>query len=111
MTPQTPVERIARLEGDMAMLKTVIPRVELLEDKVSSFIDRHEAREAERDKIDRHRMRIHFALLGGLISLIVGVSIWFVSWVMEGKHIVVQGNNVTQTQQDAGNPSGYVPRR
>ena len=47
MTAQlaTAGERIATLEADMAQIKAFIPRVETLEDKVSSFIDRHEAKE------------------------------------------------------------------
>jgi hypothetical protein len=90
MTPETPGERLVRLEGDVAYLKAFVPRVEVLETTVLKFIEKHEAQEEIREVTDKRRARIHFALLGGLITLIAGCAIALFTWILQGHHVVVK---------------------
>lgn len=74
---------------------------------VRDFISRHEVREEERDRMDKRRARIHFALLGGLITLVVGCAIALFTWVLNGHHTVVDAEHPQariSAPQDAGNP-------
>ena len=45
------------------------------------------SQEEQRQKIDTRRSRIHFSLLAGLISLMVGLVLWAISF--ETRHKVV----------------------
>lgn len=90
-------------------------------DEVHDFIVRHEERErakdeaeevhqVEQEKKDARRSKIHFSLLGGLITLLVGITIALVTWILSGHHFVVSGN-VEPTTMDAGMPQGMTARR
>jgi hypothetical protein len=85
-------ERVARLETRMTAVETAILSLAESEKTVRDFITDLKARRDERDKVDRDRARIHFTLLGGLISLVVGLILWFVGWTVnfEKHHHVTQ---------------------
>jgi hypothetical protein len=87
----TAEERIRALEVDVGVLKAFVPKVEALDDKldrVFSFIDKHEEQEKRRDETDKRRARIHFALLAGLISLVVGIGVELFALIIDGKHVI-----------------------
>lgn len=74
-----PIERIARLESEVAQLKMFVPRIEKVEDKISSFINRFEAKEEERDRVqeqmhEENKSRVAFwgKVIGGL-SLLMSI--------------------------------------
>ena len=53
-------------------------------------VQQEEEEKEERDRLDQRRSRLHFTLLGGLISLIVGLTLWLVQWTtnFEKRHKV-----------------------
>ena len=103
-------DRIYNLEHAVSQLGD---RMKLVEDGVANFrnfqalmrdfVTEHNLMTKIKAETDKARAKWHFALLGGLISLIVGLSIWFVTWVMEGKH-VVSSNPLTSETQSATIP-------
>jgi hypothetical protein len=46
--------------------------------------------------MDKKRARIHFTLLGGLITLVVGCAIALFTWVLDGHHAVVSNDTHSQ---------------
>lgn len=93
------------LEIDMRTVKEGVSNFRSFQQKLSTFVDTHEARETEREKIDRRRARLHFMLLGGLITIVTGCAIAMFTWVLGGHHTVSDLNRVSTSQpQDAANP-------
>lgn len=107
MTPKNGGASIDQMEIRLQVMEAIIPKFHALEDRVSTFIDRYETREELREKLDARRSKIHFSLLAGLISLIVGCALALFSWVLAGHHTVVRNeSNVTlpRTPTEAVNP-------
>lgn len=102
MTPITQGEKLlVQLEARVIALEVLVPRFIALEDKVGTFIDQHVASEAVKAEIDRRRAHIHFALLGGLITLVTGCAIALFSWVLAGHHVVVENHSTPTVSANA----------
>jgi hypothetical protein len=94
---------VARLEREVALMDS---RLKLVESGVANFRDHQafmkafvtEYRVEEKNKIntDKKRARIHFTLLGGLITLVVGCAIALFTWVLDGHHAVVSNDTHSQ---------------
>jgi hypothetical protein len=94
---------VARLEREVALMDN---RLKLVESGVANFRDfqgvmrdfvtDHKADEEHKADMDRRRARIHFTLLGGLITLIVGCAIALFTWVLDGHHAVVSNDTHSQ---------------
>lgn len=75
-------------------------------DEIKEFIVGHEVRDQEKEKVDRRRSKIHFALLTALITLVIGCAVALFSWVLNGHHTVVDSSMPSaHISQDAGMPS------
>jgi hypothetical protein len=91
-----PEVKVAKLEQRMDALEGRVESHQIYIDETSRpfhqrlerFMTEFESRQDERDKIDRRRARIHFALLSALITLVVGCAIALFTWVLNGRHTV-----------------------
>lgn len=72
----------------MEAVKAGIANFRAFQLRGNTFFDSYEAETKERKRTDTRRSRIHFALLGGLITVIAGCVIALFTWVLNGHHIV-----------------------
>lgn len=107
MALETQGERLAALEARMIVVEAGVSNFRNFQSKVSKFVDDHEAREDERDRTDKRRARIHFALLGMLLTIVSGCAIALFTWVLDGHHTVSHGPVAQNTTQDAGATSTH----
>lgn len=82
--------RVQKLENDHSELKKWAEQAEEFQDKMNSFVDVFYAMQKERDHRDSKRAKIHFALLSGLIALIVGCAVALFTWVLSGNHQITE---------------------
>ena len=99
------------VEFRLAVVEALIPRVKALEDGMSAFLIEYRTNEKTKEKLDSRRAKIHFALLTGLITFIIGCAIALFTWVLDGQHHIVQndGNHPVAEvrpapRQDSSNP-------
>lgn len=92
---------IANLQGRMTVVEQGVANFRAFQKDARDFFARHDAREQERDKVDRKRSRIHYALLSGLIALIVGCAVALFTWVLSGHHEVSAGQPAISQMQDS----------
>jgi hypothetical protein len=107
MTPQTPGERLVNLEARMAAVEEGVSNFRRFQTKLSTFVDTHEAREAERECTDKRRATIHFALLGMLLAIVSGCAIALFTWVIEGHHTVSAREAVSSNVDATAIPTHY----
>src|SRR5215469_14145695 len=105
------VIQVAKLEERMETVEEGVANFKAFQKLMTDFVTRNEERakhrtereqeeKAERDKKDTTRARIHFALLGGVISLIVGLMLAAVNWAtnFEKRHHVSDNTVITSEQ-------------
>lgn len=77
-----------------------------LEKVILGFLIDNKARREEREIIDKNRARLHYALLGGLITFVVGATLWFMTWMtdfMKTHHISDNKPPITSSMSDPAN--------
>lgn len=111
-------QRLQLVEAGVSNFRTFQGQMSTHREEVHDFIVRHDEREnareeaeqlrqEEQDKKDTRRSKIHFSLLAGLITFVVGFALWLAQWVVSGHHFVVSTNRAP-VSQDAGLTSGYI---
>ncbi len=81
---------LADLSRRMTVVEQGVSNFRNFQSRANTFFTNHDAREDEREKVDKRRATIHFALLGGLITIITGCAIALFTWVLQGHHIVTE---------------------
>jgi len=76
MTPQTPGERIVRLEAEVATLKAFIPQWTTFMQEIRTFVDTHRATELERERVMEQRHKENSAKLQNISNTIGKKSLW-----------------------------------
>lgn len=101
---------ISRLEGRMKVMEDEMVGIRAFQHEALNFFSRHDAREEEREKLDKKRAHIHFVLLGGLITLVAGCAIALFTWILNGHHAVTEVSPaISQTApRDAANSAAYA---
>jgi hypothetical protein len=95
-------ERLGRLEVRMDLVERGVANFRDFQEDARDFFSRQDEREKIKDQLDKRRSRIHFALLGGLISLVVGLIIAAFTWAasFESRHKVVSQHDVPGLQSN-----------
>jgi hypothetical protein len=94
-------ERVKGLEVRMELVERGVANFREFQTDARDFFSRSDEREKMRDDTNKRRARVHFALLGGLISLVVGLILLFAGWandfekrhkISEAPHTPVQSS-------------------
>jgi hypothetical protein len=120
------IAQVAKLEERMDTVEEYIGNSKAFQKTMADFVSRsderakhrieQEAGEKEtRDRLDKRRATIHFALLTALLSLIVGLALAAVNWAMnfEKRHHVSDKTEIQSEQHpktDSGLPPAYEAR-
>lgn len=97
-------ERLRELEVKMEQVQEGVANFRNFQVEARNFFSRADERAIAQVEKDKKRARIHFALLSGLISLVIGLFLWAISWTtsFEQRHHVTQdappGVSSTQPQ-------------
>ena len=98
---------IAELEARMVTVEEGVSNFREFQEKAQSFFVADRVREQERDKVDRRRSKIHFALLGAALTLLTGILLILAQLWAGGHRIVSNEQHAISEQpgqQDARNP-------